>query len=171
MQHLSLQILQTLHKEHLAIMSLLERLESLLRQNGPDQAPPADDGNFKSILDELVAIMEKEISHHYSFEEEHLFPRFSELADAGIPMMLKGEHDAIRPLAQNITALARQAQAGGFTAETWRQFHALGEELVEREVFHVQKEEMGFLPGLQQLLDPSEDSALVAAYEEKKSAE
>lgn len=169
MQHLSLHILQTLHQEHLAIMSLLERLEDLLGQNGPDRAPAAGDTRVKSILEELVNVMKNEISNHYAFEEEHLFPRFSRLADSGIPMMLKGEHDAIRPLAKRITELAHAALTPGFTAETWREFHSFGMELVEREVFHVQKEEMGFLPGLQQMLDPAEDPALVAAYAAIKS--
>ena len=112
--------------------------------------------------------MENEIGCHYAFEEEHLFPRFSQLADAGIPMMLQGEHDAIKPLAKRITDLAQGAFANGFNADSWGEFHSFGQELVEREVFHVQKEEMGFLPGLQQMLDPAEDASLVAAYAKLK---
>ncbi len=169
MNHLNLQILITLHEEHMAIMSVLERLETLLGQYGPDKAPSADSESVNDILKDLANIMECEIGHHYAFEEEHMFPRFSQLADDGIPTMLKSEHEAIRPLAKKITDLSQAAQADGFTAETWRDFHSFGQELVEREVFHVQKEEMGFLPGLQQLMDPSEDADLVAAYAKMKS--
>lgn len=169
MNHLSLQILLTLHNEHMAIISVLERLEALLEENGPDQPPLANDKNTGDILLELANIMEKEIGCHYAFEEEYLFPRFSQMASAGIPMMLKGEHDAIRPLAKLISGQALAAKTNGFDADSWRKFHALGRELVEREVFHVQKEEMGFLPGLQHMLDPNEDPALTAAHAKMKS--
>ena len=84
--------------------------------------------------------------------------------------MLGSEHEAIRPLARRLVGLAREAAATGFSAETWAEFHRLGGQLVEREVFHVQKEEMGFLPALDQSLDAEDDSALLATYEAMKGA-
>lgn len=169
MQHLSLKILQTLHQEHQAVMSLLERLEALLGQHGVGDVPPADDEALTGILGDLAASMKNEIGHHYALEEGHLFPLFSQRMDPGIPMMLKSEHEAIRPVAESITEVAEEALNSGFTEATWTRFHALGMELVEREIFHVQKEEMGFLPNLEQLISPTEDDDLVAAYEKIKN--
>lgn len=170
MQHLNLRILQTLHQEHLAMLALLERLEGLLQRHRPGAPPPAGDGEARAVLTDLVAVMEDEAAHHFTFEENHLFPRFAELADPGIPMMLKDEHEAIRPLAARIGEVAREALSNGFTDASWEDFHNLGGELVEREVFHVQKEEMGFLPALDQMLDAAEDDALTMAYAQSKGS-
>ncbi len=168
MPQLKLQILQTLHGEHLITLGLLERLEALLKRRRADDAPREEDAEAAALLHDLVAVMKEEITHHFAFEEEHLFPRFSQFANPGIPMMLKDEHAAIRPLARRVTELAGAASSGGFTAESWSEFHRLAGELVERVVFHVQKEEMGFLPALDHMLDIEDGPALAAAYAEMK---
>lgn len=168
MFYLRLPILQTLHEEHMAVLALLERLEQYLGRFKASAPPPAGDADTAALLEELAANMEGEISHHYSFEEQHLFPKFMELAGPGIPMMLKDEHDTIRPVAKRLAELAHAGKASGFSAETWKEFHELGLEMVEREVFHVQKEEMGFLPALDQMLPPDLGPGLAEAYEALK---
>jgi len=82
--------------------------------------------------------------------------------------MLLGEHEIIRPLANQLVGLARQALEQGFDAQSWAAFREAGLEIAEREVFHVQKEEMGFLPGLEQILDEDESTRLNAAYLQAK---
>ncbi len=164
MQPLSLRILQILNEEHLKMVGLLERLEGFFEKHGPDQMPGSDDTAAKELLVELRDIMETEIDHHYDFEEKHLFPRFMGMGGEGIADMLKDEHDAIRPLAISLRKQLEEALENGFSEDTWRQFHALGTEMAEREIFHIQKEEMGFLPGLQQMLNPSDDQPLLDAY-------
>jgi hemerythrin-like domain-containing protein len=169
MNYLSLRILQTLHDEHLATLGMLERLENLLRDRGPQSPARFDDPAAAKILGDMIAIMEEEIGTHFGFEEEHLFPIFAEHADMGIPMMLKGEHDAIRPLARKLVDIAKGARkAGAFAPEAWSELYYAGMEMVEREVFHVQKEEMGFLPALDQMLDDGAAAQLEMAYAQKK---
>ena len=169
MYDFSLQLLKSLHDDHMATMALLERVEAALERQGND-VPAQDDPTMRPLLTDITAVMVEEVKGHFAFEEEHLFPRFAEMADMGIPMMLKGEHDIIRPLAARLVELAKNALEGGFDAETWAEFSEKGRELVERELFHIQKEEMGFLPALDQMLDPEEDGALQMAYAECKSA-
>ncbi|MBF0094230.1 MAG: hemerythrin domain-containing protein [Alphaproteobacteria bacterium] len=164
MYKLNLPILQTLHEEHMAVMALLERLENFLRKRKPDAVPSSGDAEAAALFSDLVSSMEGEIGSHYAFEEQYLFPRFTEMADAGIPMMLHGEHDIIRPVAARLADIARAAAAGPLSAGDWKEFHALGREMVEREVFHVQKEEMGFLPALDQMLPPASGPELERAY-------
>ena len=161
-------ILMKLHEEHVATLDLLERLEALLRRCGPSSPPEADDETGQSLVAELITMLDDEITHHYAFEEAHLFPRFGEYFDLGIPMMLKSEHDAIRPLAAKAAELGKAGQEAGFTPESWAEFHGLAREIIEREVFHVQKEEMGFLPTLAQVMDPAMEEALAEAYEKLK---
>lgn len=169
MYDLSLNVLKSLHEDHVATLAVLERVETTLGRLGPNKVPAADDPVVRPLLSDLTAVMRSEMTAHFGFEEEYMFPRFMEHADAGIPMMLKGEHDTLRPLAQKLDEVAGKAKLEGFTSETWNQFYKLALELVEREVFHIQKEEMGFLPALDQFLDPAEDGTLSMAYAEAKA--
>jgi len=168
MYDFTLKFIKSLHEDHMATLAMLERLEVFLGRHAPGSPPAADSSEMVSLMTDLSALMEAEIGAHFSFEEEFLFPRFANIADAGIPMMLKGEHDVIRPIAERMTEMARSFRGGELTSETWAEFHRLGLELIEREVFHVQKEEMGFLPALDQMLDPDDEAELVMAYAEKK---
>lgn len=161
-------ILRTLHDEHFATMALLEKLEKAL--SGTQKAPASDDSTMNRLLGDIEAVLHEEISHHYSFEEEHLFPLFGEFGDAGITMMLRSEHEIIRPLAAELSDLAKVGRKDGFTQSSWDDFREKGLELVEREVFHIQKEEMGFLPALDQMIDEDQDSELTMAYIELKNA-
>jgi len=161
-----LSITKALHRDHVATLALLEKLETELNRQGNTTAPAADDPGMRGLLSELIAVLEADVKGHFAFEESRLFPIFSEYVDPGIPTMLLEEHEIIRPLAEELLADARQALESGFNADTWSTFHARGLELVEREVFHIQKEEMGFLPALEQVLESDDDAELSMAYSE-----
>ena len=164
----SFNILRTLHDEHFATMALLEKLETAL--SGARTAPANDDTTMNRLLGDVEAVLLEEISHHYAFEEAHLFPLFAEFGDVGITQMLLGEHQIIRPLATELSEMAKAGRKDGFSPESWEAFREKGLELVEREVFHIQKEEMGFLPALDQMIDSDQDSELTMAYLELKNA-
>ncbi len=164
----NLGILRILHDEHTAMLAVLERLEKLLSTHGPANAPDVRDASTAQLLGDVTAALGDDISHHYAFEETHLFPRFAEYADPGISNMLKDEHDLIRPLATGLLALIEQARTGGFDQQDWARFHETAMDVTEREIFHVQKEEMGFLPLLDQVLDEDLDGELQMAYMEMK---
>lgn len=166
MQQMNLNITQALHRDHQKTLALLERLESDLNRQGVANPPDTEDGPMRSLLIDLAGVLEAEVKGHFAFEEAHLFPRFAEEINPSIPAMLRAEHGIIRPLAESIVTLARVALAQGFDADSWKAFRAQGLELVEREVFHVQKEEMGLLPALETIIDPSEDSELSMTYAE-----
>ncbi|MBL6946606.1 MAG: hemerythrin domain-containing protein [Rhodospirillales bacterium] len=169
MYQMTFPILQTLHNEHLTTLGLLDRFDRLLKNIGPGAAPDKDDAETALLLVDVVANMKDEAECHFDFEEGHLFPRFSQFADPGIPNMLRAEHDAIRPLARRLVELGGPAKADGFSDESWREFHQVGRELIEREAFHVQKEEMGFLPALDQMLSPDDAAQLAEIYAASKS--
>ncbi|MDX9859837.1 MAG: hemerythrin domain-containing protein [Rhodospirillales bacterium] len=163
MYRMTYAVLRALHDDHVKTLGLLDRLEALLRRNGPDRPPVASDAEATTLLAEVIANMTDEVNHHFTFEEEQLFPRFSQFAEPGIPAMLRGEHDAMRSLARRLTELAA-GRGDPFDPTAWAEFHRLGRELVEREVFHIQKEEMGFLPAMDQMLQPDDAEELEALY-------
>ncbi len=171
MYQMNLRVLQVLHDEHLTTLGLLDRFDRLLKKVKSSAPPEKGDEETALLLADVIANMKDEAKRHFNFEEENLFPRFSTLADPGIPAMLRAEHDAIRPLARKLVELGGQARADGFSAESWREFHQIGRELIEREAFHVQKEEMGFLPALDQMLSPDDAQKLAEIYDDMKAGE
>ena len=164
----ALGICNTLHADHMMTVRMLENLETALTRIGRKNPPAADDPELSRLLTDLVAIMQSEISSHFGFEEDHLFPRIEEIGDTGMLAILREEHNIIRPLAARITEVVKESRTSGFTPDLWAELYDLGLELAERETFHIQKEEMGFLPLLDQFIEPDEDGALSMAFAEAK---
>ena len=169
MYPLTREVLQRLHGEHLTTLGLLDRFDGLLRRRGPDRPPMKEDAESAALIAEVVANMDDEAGHHFGFEEEHLFPLFSQRAEPGIPAMLQAEHEAIRPLSRRLAELAAENDNGFSTAPS-QEFHQVGGELIEREIFHIQKEEMGFLPAMDQMLAAEEADALAEALSRLRQA-
>ncbi len=78
--------------------------------------------------------------------------------------MLLDEHRVIRPLTERLATLAGEARQAPFTPERWRHFRELAAEIVERLGAHIQKEEMGLLPLLDDVLEEDDDAALAVDY-------
>ncbi len=156
-------ISRMLHDEHRATIEMLDGVEDLLARGGrglPDLDSPAT----RTMLANLAAMIDDEVSRHFAFEETELFCRLDDIGDSGIGAHLTGEHQAILPVAERVAALARGAVANGMTEGDWEEFRALAAELIERMLSHIQKEEMALLPMLEETLDPEQDLALVESY-------
>jgi hemerythrin-like domain-containing protein len=158
-------ISQTLHEEHRATVALMERLEQLLarhRRAGPPDS--VGDRGVARLMSDLATGVEAEVQRHFAFEEEHLFTYLSDVGDEAIGAHLADEHAAIRPLGVALAALARGAAARGFDQAAWDEFGRLGQELCERMLAHVQKEEMALLPLLEESMDADTASRLLQDY-------
>ena len=160
----SLQTTRILHDEHMAEVRLLEQLEGLLLRQGTAAPPADDDGALRRLLNDLSTTLEFQSDQHFAFEEEHLFPRLAAQGEADIGRFLAEEHEVIREVGEALMKIVTEARKVGFTPESWTTLHRLGLELIERTVSHIQKEEMGLLPMVEQLLDGAEDSELALAY-------
>ncbi len=69
-----------------------------------------------------------------------------------------------RPLGVRVATLAREAAASGFDDAGWDEFRRLGQELCERMLAHVQKEEMALLPLLEENMDSETEMRLYEEY-------
>lgn len=151
------QVPALIHREHLETLALLERLEAAVgRSKSP---PPPSDAAWARLSAELDGNLANKIGRHFDFEEAYLFPLLAEGGDRDIALLLEDEHAAIRKLAERITGSIR-----GGAATAWSEFCALARELVERQVAHVQKEEMSLLPILDDMLDAEHDGELAERY-------
>jgi hemerythrin-like domain-containing protein len=157
-------ISQTLHDEHRATIALVERLEQLIarhRRGLPDVA----DRTIAQLLSDLSTGIEGEVERHFAFEEAKIFGYLAEIGDNEISVHLTDEHNAMRPLGKRVASLAREG-AKGFDRDRWDEFCRLGQELAERMLAHIQKEEMALLPLLDEMLDSETDARLFQDYAE-----
>jgi len=166
MMNFTNRISQTLHDEHGATVALMERLEQLLARGRRGGPPDKSDSNVARLLSDLSTGLESEVGRHFAFEEDQLFTYLESMGDAGIGEHLTSEHEAMRPLATRVTALARSAMDNGFTPTDWNEFTKLGQELSDLMLAHVQKEEMALLPVIEENMDPETEARLFQEYVE-----
>ncbi len=164
--YLDSQIAQLLHDEHQRTLDLMNRLEEAVTGRKAKAAPASDDAAAKALLADMHAELQATTGHHFNFEEENIFPALTAIGDVAIPHILRQEHDLLRNLSEYLLPVVEKARADGFTAETWKEFCELALELVERQISHIQKEEMGLLPTLSGLFEDDRDGELVMLYAE-----
>ncbi len=158
----SSQTSHTLHEEHRASLDLLGRAEQALARASRGEG--ARDPDLLKLVGALARSLEQDIDRHFGFEERELFPRMSEAGDGEIAMLLAEEHDAIRAVAKELLPLTRAASDGTLDAAGWDALKRGALEMVERQVAHIQKEEMALLPLLDDLLDDETDRQLAFDY-------
>jgi hemerythrin-like domain-containing protein len=159
-------ITQTLHEEHRATVGLMERLEQLIgrfRKGGP---PDASDPSVAKLLGDVSTGVTHEVERHFDFEEAELFRYLAEVGDQAICDHLTEEHTAMRPLGVALAAIAREARESGFEAAQWEEFRRIGQELCDRMLAHVQKEEMALLPLLDENMNAEKEAELFEKYSE-----
>ncbi len=153
-----------LHEEHLATLGAWGRLELAIAARGADWPPAAPDEPLERALRECSAGLAEEVSRHFEFEEQALFPRLADAGEADIVQLLAEEHETIRAAAVDFATRVAAQRAGGLDPQGWQRLRTLALELAERLTVHVQKEEMALLPMLEDLLDDDTDRELLAAY-------
>lgn len=155
---------QLLHEDHANTITLIEKLEELIRRAGR-QMPDTTDAGIRATLSKTAEMIEREIRGHFTFEEDELFTRLENAGDVGIGAHLREEHAALLPLGETVSRIAARALENGFTQDDWKIFRDRSGELIEMMFAHIQKEEMGLLPTLEDLLDPEEDMELSQSFE------
>jgi len=157
-------ICRTLHEEHHATVTLMERLAQLIvrhRRGGP---PDTRDSAVAKLLSDLSTGLEAELQRHFAFEEDRLFTYLGATGDETIGAHLTDEHTLVRPIVVRVAEMARRAGTAGFDEAKWDEFCRVGQELSERMLAHVQKEEMALLPLIEENMDAETESQLVAEY-------
>jgi hemerythrin-like domain-containing protein len=155
------QVPACIHREHLETLGLLERVEATLAK--AKAAPAPGDAAWARLLHELDANLANEIGRHFDFEEKELFPLLASGGDRDIAALLAEEHEAILALAKRMIPVLRAYLAGN-AAQGWTGLREMALELVERQVAHIQKEEMSLLPVLEDMLEPELDAELLTRY-------
>lgn len=157
-------IVQAMHDEHRATIALMERLEQFIARYRRGIPSPKDDGTVAQLFSDLATSVEGEIQRHFAFEEDRLFKYLDSIGDEAIGAHLSEEHAVIRPIGMQVATLAQQALNSGFDDAAWAEFRRAGQDLCERMLAHVQKEEMALLPVLEENMDAETEMALFEEY-------
>jgi len=151
------QVSRALDEEHRATLDLLDRLERGL-------AGDARDAELGRLVGGFCRHVEAELARHFDFEERELFPRLVDAGDGDMAALLLEEHHAIHTVADDMLPLGRAAAAGTLDAAGWVALKRAALEMSERLRGHIQKETMGLVPLVDDLLDESVDRDLALAY-------
>ena len=159
------QTARALHEDHRANLDVLGRVEQAFSRLPRGKVPATGPGDEITLL---VAALKRQIAQdvdrHFVFEETELFSRMVDSGDGGMAALLASEHDAIRDLAAELLPMLDAQAQGALDASGWTELVNGALELVERQVSHIQKEEMALLPLLEDLLDDETDGQLALAY-------
>jgi len=155
------QVGRMMHDEHVATLAVMNRLEAACRAR---RAPDASDAAFSSLISDLRAKLQEDLQRHFAFEESLLFPLLDDAGEGDIAAVLGEEHDAIRDVATSLLALLDAAAGADWDDASWADFRRQAGELAERQIAHVQKEELGLLPVLPDLLEPDQDADMAMSY-------
>jgi hemerythrin-like domain-containing protein len=152
------QISRTLDEEHRHSLALLGRIgPALARAARPDPA-------LAGLIGEFARALDGEIGRHFKFEEDALFPRMLESGDGDLAGLLAEEHVAIREVAAELLPLAHAAVSGAIDDAGWAALRRCTQEIVERLVAHIEKEQMALVPLVDDLLDDDADRELAFGY-------
>jgi hemerythrin-like domain-containing protein len=152
---------QILGREHRDNLALLARVEQSLQ---PPRSGGALDAEVVRLLRSLGEHLAHDLTRHFTFEEQELFPRMVAAGEGDLAELLGEEHDAIRAVASELAPLIAAASDGTLHADGCNALRRLALELVERLLAHVDKEEMSLVPLLDDLLDDDADRTLALGY-------
>lgn len=154
----STQVSRLLDDEHRANVALLGQVQQAIGAASRYAAALAP------LMAKLAQAMEHEVSRHFGFEEEQLFPRMHDNGDGGLAQLLLEEHESIRAVVRDLLPLAGQAAAGAIDDAAWLRLRPLALEFAERLTAHIDKETVALLPAVDDMLDEEADRELAFGY-------
>jgi hemerythrin-like domain-containing protein len=157
---LNSRIAQQLHDEHVAVIGLMDKLQNFISSDQPDTT----DSQVRNFLGDLKVTIEGEVTNHFQFEEEDLFPILNSEGDGDMSDLLAEDHKVILPLGIELVTIIKEVQTSGFNAESWQKFKQYGSEFADRLTDHASKEEIGLVPLIDDLLVAGVDADLAVKY-------
>jgi hemerythrin-like domain-containing protein len=124
----------------------------------------ARDAELDKLVGTFCAHLELELGRHFEFEEQELFPRMIASGDGDMAGLLLEEHHAIHSVACELLPLGRAATAGTLDDRGWDALKRTAQEISERLRAHIEKETIGLLPLVDDLLEEDIDRELAFAY-------
>ncbi len=163
---LQFEISKRLSKEHQEVMALLARLESFLRSCPVETQPDWRGPGARRIMGDLKAALAAEIPHHFAIEERELFPLYAQDGGDELVAMLLADHQLILGLVREVQPLVEKVLRAPdeFGQGEWETLRAKGNVLATELAAHADKEEFGFVPAMDERMDPETARRILARY-------
>ena len=155
-----------LSREHQEVTALLARLEGFIRSHGADRLPDWQGADTRRILGDLRGALRTEIPNHFAIEEQELFPLYAQEGSADMVELLLEDHKVILDLVDAIRPLVEKALSSpdGLSQTDWETFRAKGNVFVTELGSHAEKEEFGFVPAIDELMDQATAKRIFNRY-------
>ncbi len=154
-------VARQLHDDHMAVRAVLERLSSALTGTRPDTVPDFS-LELRSALGEIATVIESEIREHFRLEEEDVFPRLAEAGEGAIGTLLEEEHVTLLELCDDVVELVGRSRESELSGDEWGKLWRAATALIENLLSHIDKEEAGLVPQVEDLLDAEECAEIIA---------
>lgn len=160
------EISKRLSREHQDVTTLLTHLEKFLQSCGIDRQPDWQGSEARRIMSDLKGALRTEVPNHFAIEEQVLFPLYAQDGGADMVELLLADHQVILDLADEIKPLVEKAlsSADGLTQTEWETFRAKGNVFVTELCSHAEKEEFGFVPAIDELMDQTTAKRIFDRY-------
>lgn len=161
------EISKRLSREHQDVIALLERVQSFLRAHPGEAQPDWQGVAARRVLSELKGALAAEIPNHFAIEELELFPLYAEEGGEDMVEMLLADHRLILDLAQEIRPLVEQTLSSPDPLDPpdWETLRSKGQAFVTELCAHADKEEFGFVPALDECLEPATAARILERYQ------
>ncbi len=163
---LQFEISRRLSREHQEVTSLLTRLAKLMQSYRMENMPDWQGPEARRVLSDLKGALRTEVPNHFAIEEQELFPLYSGEGGADMVELLLDDHQVILDLVEEIRPLVEKAldSPDGLTRGEWEGFRAKCNAFVTELCSHAEKEEFGFVPAIDELLDPAAAKRIFNRY-------
>lgn len=150
------EISKRLSREHQDVTALLQKLEALLQSYGSNRLPDWQDPATRRLIGDLSVALGSGIPNHFTIEEQELFPLYAQEGGEDMVELLLADHQVILELAGEIQPMAQKAlnAPDGLSQPDWQIFRAKCNVFVTELCSHAEKEDFGFVPAMDELMDP-----------------
>ncbi|HYG90299.1 MAG TPA: hemerythrin domain-containing protein [Azospirillum sp.] len=154
------------HEDHDRTAAILNRLETHLEQAETRGIPSLDDAEVRRLVADLNTELDTELSTHFDFEEQALFPLIADSGGHELVQHLLNEHEAMRPVGRRLQRYCALALKEGFDEDSYGAFVHFGWDILERLERHLQVEETSLLLAVEALMlnNPDLDARIARSY-------
>lgn len=160
------EISKRLSREHRVVTALLTQLEKFMQSCGIDRQPDWQGPEARRIMSDLKGALRAEVPNHFAIEEQELFPLYTQDGGADMVELLLADHQVILDLAEEIKPLVEKVLSSpeGLSQAEWETFRTKCNVFVTELCSHAEKEEFGFVPAVDELMDPATAKRIFDRY-------
>lgn len=164
---LAFEISKRLSREHQEVIHLLARLQAFLQSSGGTGQPDWRSPEARRVMSDLKGALRTEIPNHFTIEEAALFPVLAQEDGVDLVELLLADHAIILGLAADLAPLVEKTLAApeAVGQAEWERLRALGLALATELTSHAEKEEFGFVPAMDERLDPATAKEILDRYQ------